>query len=66
MPFSICRELTWAPGCGFPSGTHNVLTVGDFTSHHYILLGAFPSIRPVAEIVALQSKHTEEDSRCSV
>lgn len=65
MDLSIFKELIWAAGCVFPSGAHNVLAAGDFTSHHYILLGAFSSIRPLTKIVALESKHTEEDSRCS-
>lgn len=66
MRISICRQLTWAAGCVFPPGAHNIPAVGDFTSHYNIFLGPFSSNGPLAKTVALEFKHTEEDSRCSV
>lgn len=66
LPFSVCRCVTGAAGCVFPSGAYDGLAVGDFTSHHYILLGAFSSIRPLAKINTLEFKHTEENRRCSI
>ena len=66
MRFSMYRELTKAAGCIFPHGAHNVLAVGDITSHHYILLSAFSSIGSLAQVIAFEFKHTEEDGSCSV
>ena len=62
----ICRELTRAVGRVFSSGAYNVVTVSGFTPHHYIVLGPFPSIRPLAEVIALKSNHTEENCCYSV